>query len=1144
MITPVLEATRARAELTARRQEQRAALQCRIDSLHATLPDGAVAAALQRHAEQQRVPVLPAVFGPPGTRGSGEKPGPEDFTALYAYEARALQKAQHGRSFIPETKAASFRAVQAAVASGLAGSYRACTLPASSREAHYARHLASVQRHQDGTAVVRSFMTRIPKGDAVALQRALDVTLQRQREQDDQDAQALQLSAMQRELHALDVDAREPERGVAYMRRVVQAGGTPLPEGVRTQLEAGFNADLSAVRVHTSPEADRFAKRIGAVAATSGVHIFFRAGAFTPGTRAGRELLAHEVMHVLQQTRGQVRGGGIDPDAGLEREAQEAGRRFAQADPRPVPARSAVTAALRTGARHPGAARTLAPLTPLHAIQRQPGQNAPEEPVGKRGFVREEGLNLRAEPNQRSRSLGAFPVGTPVLVVSKRGEWYHVMTGTGQVGFMLATHVHGLNAQHQAMLQSDPGLRLMRVKPGETGVQLVKRAYGVTGEQGAKDHNLWHFLNVIRKHNQPDAFGFKGHGFGDAVANFLIPGADANNVLLKANHDLWIPSFTAATRDNSVGSGTLRGEAARLGRNVEQKLKDFQGAQQYARQVLPSVFMKRLGEGAAELIEGLVTAMLAAAAVLVTTSAAGAIIGAFFGGVGAAPGAALGFQFGMWLLEWLGLGFLVAWGVSKLAQVFAALGTFVTSVWNANGDQKALQAAGLALADALAVTAVTALQILVTLGVAKGLGVATRGLANSRFGKMIGVPKLTAYLKGKLASINRTGGSTPRGAGVQEKLKSTTPAAVLERVATRKSKGSESGGAFKSTPRELEALRAGQETVQVYTTGNVPAEPGAARWKALEQPENWTPARRGLHRQLLANALRQAKAFAEAAKGGAPTIFAMRGNTAAGKSRAVRGNVPELEGPVNATPDMPHRAVNPDNFKADLYKAEPGVNLTSSQVHSESSTLASMLEAELRGMKSSRGQPASLLIDKRLASLKEVTEYASMARETGRKLNVYDVDAPLEVSLAGVLERVPGGSDPLPPFGVIAQGFSSVRGHRLDVIRYFVNHPELGKYELYGTKPNGAKVKIAEVKDGKLTIHDEALFKQATVPDKLKLDAETATTGQSRITHESIDQFVKDLPPERAKTVREVLHRWVGKTWQEALDAHSKAKVN
>ena len=333
-------------------------------------------------------------------------------------------------------------------------------------------------------------------------------------------------------------------------------------------------------------------------------------------------------------------------------------------------------------------------------------------------------------------------------------------------------------------------------------------------------------------------------------------------------------------------------------------------------------------------------------------------------------------------------------------------------------------------------------------------------------------------------------------------------------------------------------LQSGAETIALYTVGELPPI-GPARWKFLENPSNWTPERQALHNVLIKKASADAQAFANAAQSSEPTIFAMRGNTAAGKSRAIKGNIAELESPINATKDLRHRAVNPDNFKVDLAEAATGVKPTSSQTHSESSMLASRLEIELRNLKVADGTDiGSILIDKRLATMSEVEKYALMARETGRKLNVYDVDAPLEVSLAGVLERVPGGNDPLPPYDVVADGFRAVRSERADVIEFFENNPRLGSYELYATKPNGDKVKVAEVGNGSKIILDEVLFREVTAqPGQIP-----ELVGNLKITQQLIDQLTSNLPPQRAQTVRQVLEPYKGKTWREAVDGHSKGK--
>lgn len=85
--------------------------------------------------------------------------------------------------------------------------------------------------------------------------------------------------------------------------RIVQASGRgrPIEGELRRSFESGFGADFSGVRLHTDAGAHELNQRIQAKAFTSGSDIFFSNGAYQPGTRAGQELLAHELSHTVQQ---------------------------------------------------------------------------------------------------------------------------------------------------------------------------------------------------------------------------------------------------------------------------------------------------------------------------------------------------------------------------------------------------------------------------------------------------------------------------------------------------------------------------------------------------------------------------------------------------------------------------------------------------------------------------------------------------------------------------------------------------------------------------------------------------------------------------------------------------------------------------
>ena len=68
-------------------------------------------------------------------------------------------------------------------------------------------------------------------------------------------------------------------------------------------MEARFKHDFSGVRVHTDAVANASAKSMGALAYTYGQDIFFDASGFRPNTPHGLTLIAHELSHVVQQSR-------------------------------------------------------------------------------------------------------------------------------------------------------------------------------------------------------------------------------------------------------------------------------------------------------------------------------------------------------------------------------------------------------------------------------------------------------------------------------------------------------------------------------------------------------------------------------------------------------------------------------------------------------------------------------------------------------------------------------------------------------------------------------------------------------------------------------------------------------------------------
>jgi len=72
-------------------------------------------------------------------------------------------------------------------------------------------------------------------------------------------------------------------------------------------MEQRFGHDFSQVRVHMDADSGESAKTLGARAYTVGRDIVFAAGQYAPNLESGRRLLAHELVHTMQQEGGALR---------------------------------------------------------------------------------------------------------------------------------------------------------------------------------------------------------------------------------------------------------------------------------------------------------------------------------------------------------------------------------------------------------------------------------------------------------------------------------------------------------------------------------------------------------------------------------------------------------------------------------------------------------------------------------------------------------------------------------------------------------------------------------------------------------------------------------------------------------------------
>ena len=77
--------------------------------------------------------------------------------------------------------------------------------------------------------------------------------------------------------------------------------GAPLPASVRSHMEPRFGADFGGVRLHTDHAAAQHSSALDAHAFTVGQHVYFGRDKFQPHSAGGKELIAHELTHTIQQ---------------------------------------------------------------------------------------------------------------------------------------------------------------------------------------------------------------------------------------------------------------------------------------------------------------------------------------------------------------------------------------------------------------------------------------------------------------------------------------------------------------------------------------------------------------------------------------------------------------------------------------------------------------------------------------------------------------------------------------------------------------------------------------------------------------------------------------------------------------------------
>jgi len=280
------------------------------------------------------------------------------------------------------------------------------------------------------------------------------------------------------------------------------------------------------------------------------------------------------------------------------------------------------------------------------------------KPANRLGIIDHDGstsVRLRSSPTTAARNvIEPLPFNTHVQVIERlAGDWSLISVPSGELGYVASMHLRtGL---------PEPAARLHRVEGGNHGTALAiaQTYYGDIADDWGQD--LRYYVNVL------------GH-----VNHLLLPErCDGwQTISFQAGRLIWIPSHDFARGlHGTLPSGSYSYQVmdrlglAKAAKRATQLWDDFCIAVALSEKYLAGALERQVDveQVLYETLLALGMMILAGGVLLAGATAIGTI-------VGGPAGAAAGFHMGLVLLEWLGLGMMVAWLASTLSELGKAFG--------------------------------------------------------------------------------------------------------------------------------------------------------------------------------------------------------------------------------------------------------------------------------------------------------------------------------------------------------------------------------------------------------------------------------------------------------------------------------------
>ena len=231
--------------------------------------------------------------------------------------------------------------------------------------------------------------------------------------------------------YAVQRRAAEPTAATPVVARGLEesrGSGAPLPQPLRAFMEPRFGADFASVRLHTGPEAAALSTQLNAHAFTAGRDVYFNAGQFRPETQEGRELIAHELAHTIQQ------GGVIQRAAEPSVTAIQQGSGLQRKAATPAgPTEAAGSASQQASAAAPTGLETSSQVVDVSTNTFSPSQQVQDEieAQGRKGLdvrVIAKGVTSEGRVKVRSNKSKTFDLlGTGALPLLN--AWTHQLGG-------------------------------------------------------------------------------------------------------------------------------------------------------------------------------------------------------------------------------------------------------------------------------------------------------------------------------------------------------------------------------------------------------------------------------------------------------------------------------------------------------------------------------------------------------------------------------------------------------------------------------------------------------------------------------------------------------------------------------------------